>query len=977
VARYLANGTLDSSFGNGGKTRINFAAADTARDVVIQPDGKILIVGGVSGLAEVGKGDWFHRFLENDWGLVRLTSDGKLDKSFGNGGKVTTNFSGTDWAEAVALQNDGKIVVVGNGGDDFGVARYLSNGQLDTSFGEGGKIRVNFAGVDTARDVVIQRDGKIIVVGAANNEMDFGVMKLLSNGKLDTSFGEGGKIKTNFSGVDWAEAVGLQSDGKIVVAGRGGDDFAVARYLTNGKLDTSFGDRGKTRVNFAAVDTARDVAIQLDGKILVVGGASGQTFHPGLGYVENDFGMMRLTASGKLDTSFGDRGKVRTNFSGTDWAEAVTIQADGKIVVVGSGGDDLAIARYRGTSVSTEDPGGPPANDTDPDGTNPDPVDPPTEESPDSGDEGGNSGETDSPGNGGEDTDSDPADSPTEENPDSEDEGGNSGNTDTTGGAPEWLKSDGVGSVQIFGTEGNDRLVVTKKNGVVVFSFNGETLGVSHKVSRIVFGGEKGADYFENRTNIASEVYGGEGDDTLIGGAGNDRLYGQDGDDTMKGQGGNDHIEGGLGSDKLYGGAGNDELVAKDGTYGNDIIEGGAGKDAVVDDPAPDPVPEATLVKGRLAIQGSTRADNVTVGLVGKEVIVSFNGRQERFVAASVKSIDFRGGKGNDRFTNQTSIASAIYGDQGNDTLFGGGGNDVLDGGAGNDRLEGGGGHDKLYGQQGADTLIGGTGNDLLEGGSENDRIYGQDGNDTLRGQGGNDRVVGGAGDDAVSGGDGNDRVEGGVGNDKLWGDDGNDVLLGQDGNDVLYGGQGNDSLLGGTDNDLLEGGSGNDKLDGQDGNDTLRGQRGDDRVIGGTGDDALSGGEGNDRVEGGIGNDTLWGDAGNDVLLGQQGVDVLYGGQGADHMQGGQGDDTLLGGEGRDEMFGQDGNDKLYGGAGNDRLEGGDGDDLLNGEEGDDVAYGNRGRDEFFAGLGNDNLFGGLGIDVFHNAKKREIKQR
>jgi uncharacterized delta-60 repeat protein len=357
VARYLANGKLDTSFGNAGWTRINFAGVDTARDVLIQPDGKIVVVGGVKGLAEVGKYTDYWRWLENDIGLVRLTSTGKLDTSFGTGGKVVTNISGTDWAEAVALQSDGKIVVVGSGGNDFVAVRYTRDGKLDTSFGTGGKTRVNFAGVDVARDVVIQRDGKILIVGAANNEEDFGLARLTSTGKLDTSFGDGGRVRTNISGTDWAEAVALQPDGKIVVVGRASNDFGVVRYHSNGKLDTSFAAGGKLRVNFSGVDTARDVVIQPNGKIVVVGGVGGKTTDrprevvvPGIGFVENDIGLLRLTSTGKLDTSFGDGGKVKTNISGTDWAEAVALQSDGKIVVVGNGSSshDMAIVRYHG-----------------------------------------------------------------------------------------------------------------------------------------------------------------------------------------------------------------------------------------------------------------------------------------------------------------------------------------------------------------------------------------------------------------------------------------------------------------------------------------------------------------------------------------------------------------------------------------------------------------------------------------------------
>ena len=115
-------------------------------------------------------------------------SEQNVDSSFVDGdGQVRTNFSGTDFAESVAVQDDGKLVVVGGGGADFGVARYLANGQLDQSFADGGKARINFGAVDSARDVLIQPDGKILVVGAANNERDFGLLRLNTDCLLYTS----------------------------------------------------------------------------------------------------------------------------------------------------------------------------------------------------------------------------------------------------------------------------------------------------------------------------------------------------------------------------------------------------------------------------------------------------------------------------------------------------------------------------------------------------------------------------------------------------------------------------------------------------------------------------------------------------------------------------------------------------------------------------------------------------------------------
>lgn len=149
-------------------------------------------------------------------------SDGSPDESFSKDGKTQTNFSGSDFAKSVAIDATGRTIVVGNGGEDFAVARYLADGKLDRSFGKEGKVRINFAGVDTANDVVILKDGRILVVGGANNEQDFGMAMLKADGSLDKSFGVGGRVLTNFSGTDYAEAVAIDNAGRIIVVGNGG-----------------------------------------------------------------------------------------------------------------------------------------------------------------------------------------------------------------------------------------------------------------------------------------------------------------------------------------------------------------------------------------------------------------------------------------------------------------------------------------------------------------------------------------------------------------------------------------------------------------------------------------------------------------------------------------------------------------------------------------------------------------------------------
>ncbi len=337
---------LDTTFGTGGKVTTNSASSsEEARAVVIQPDGKIVAVGHQS----AGFG--------SDFVVMRYNTDGSPDTSFsGDGMASTTILSGEDTAYAVALQPDGKIVVAGqtvNGmGGDLAVVRYNPDGSLDTSLdGDGIATTSIVSGYDLAFAVAIQPDGKIVAAGSATtgSDSDFVIVRFNPNGSLDTSFDTDGKVTTSFSeGIDEAYAVAIQSDGKIVAVGyaslQSGLDFAIARYNTNGSLDTSFDTDGKVTTGiFDSSDQAQAVAIQPDGKIVV----AGQTFTNGV----LSFALARYHKNGSLDTSFDTDGKTSTAILGNnDVAFAVAVQPDGKIVAAGSAGTgtefDFGVARY-------------------------------------------------------------------------------------------------------------------------------------------------------------------------------------------------------------------------------------------------------------------------------------------------------------------------------------------------------------------------------------------------------------------------------------------------------------------------------------------------------------------------------------------------------------------------------------------------------------------------------------------------------
>jgi uncharacterized delta-60 repeat protein len=347
LARYDSNGSLDPSFSGDGRQTTDFTERDEAKGVALQGDGKILAVGGSGGIF-------------GDFALARYNPNGSLDPGFSGDGKQTTNFGDRDEANGVALQANGKIVTVGIGsptGGDFALARYNPDGSLDPSFsGDGKQDETDFGGDSDEANGVALQGAKIIAVGFGGdggNDGDFALARYNSDGSLDTNFSRDGKQTTNFGGDDGATGVALQGDGKIVAVGAtgggGGGDFALARYNPNGTLDTSFSGDGKQTTDFGDLDGATGVALQGNGKIVVVG-VTGQE-DPG-GSNSGDFALARYNPNGSVDTSFSGDGKQTTDFGGTngDKALALTLQNDGKIIAVGRDGlgseSSWALARY-------------------------------------------------------------------------------------------------------------------------------------------------------------------------------------------------------------------------------------------------------------------------------------------------------------------------------------------------------------------------------------------------------------------------------------------------------------------------------------------------------------------------------------------------------------------------------------------------------------------------------------------------------
>lgn len=346
---HAAPGDLDFGFGKSGRLTTDFGSVnDQASAMVIQPDNKIVVVGAATGTADL------------DFAVARYFPDGGPDFSFGTQGRTTTHFgAGNDSARAVVLQSDGKIIVAGPAHDatglHLGLVRYTANGTLDTTFGNGGKVVAAIGSVDSANAVALQSDGKIIVAGftSGGSFQDSVLARFNPNGTLDTTFGTTGSTATSLaSNNDEITAIVVLGDDSIQAVGHGIDgtfeDFILTRYTANGALDTGFGTNGVVVSDlFSSDDVARALAIQTDGKIVVAGSSSNGS--------NRGFAVARYSATGTLDATFGSSGRVMYQVGDNADANAIAIQNDGKLVLSGvvdsAGVNELAIARLTSTGL--------------------------------------------------------------------------------------------------------------------------------------------------------------------------------------------------------------------------------------------------------------------------------------------------------------------------------------------------------------------------------------------------------------------------------------------------------------------------------------------------------------------------------------------------------------------------------------------------------------------------------------------------
>jgi uncharacterized delta-60 repeat protein len=323
-----ANGTLDPTFGSGGKRVIDFGTDDeSVYGAALQPDGKIVLAGD-SRLQPAA---------------VRLKANGALDTSFDGDGRKLFSWGAIGRVTAVVVAPNGKILLGGFSGPEGGniqVARLNANGAFDATFGTGGIATVDFGATEFGEAMARQADGRILVAGRSSAGGAV-VARLRATGVLDPDFGSGGRV--TLPGGGSLSAVLVQPDRNVIVAGNvsGSAAMTVTRLKPDGSLDMTFGSAGTTSVAFGSLaNPLGGAARQPDGKIVIAG------------YTQDgeDVAVARLNTDGSLDATFGAGGKATVDFGAATFGNAVALAPNGRIVVAGqkTGGDDFAVARLRG-----------------------------------------------------------------------------------------------------------------------------------------------------------------------------------------------------------------------------------------------------------------------------------------------------------------------------------------------------------------------------------------------------------------------------------------------------------------------------------------------------------------------------------------------------------------------------------------------------------------------------------------------------
>ncbi len=757
VSAFGAASDLDGSFSTDGKQTVDFGDQDRATHVAPAPGDKIVLIGSTDA---TGSGDF---------AVSRLNADGTPDTTFDGEGRKSidsTQASSNDIGGGIVALDDGKIVVAGRGNlsKDFLVVKLNTDGTVDTSFIGGvsatpGRSIVSFGLDETVDDMIRQSDGKLVIVGGTNinDAGDFAILRLNADGSVDNTFSGDGKLTLNFGGNDEAVSVAQQSSGKIIVAGTGGaaGDMAVARLNTDGTLDTSFAAASS---GLAKVDF---------GGAETVGGMavqaddkvviSGSTSTSGGG----DQAVARLNADGTIDNSFSSDGKVIFGTATTgETALGAVVQQSGRIIVNGNGG---ATHDFIVTRLSSD------------------------------------------------------------------------GTVDTTFG---------LGGLAInFGGFEYDGDIAIRPDGRILLAGSTDVSDDGDQaVARLV-----------GDAVITPPPPDGQAPDTFIQ-SGVRNAYTSDSTPTFK-------------------------IAATEPARFLCVVDRGPTQDcSATFTPAELGVGEHQIAFS--AVDGANNIDpqaafaefSVAKAANAPECPADSSGRRSHAATIWVGT-KYQNGKtvyatdGADRILGshfykdpQHPFAGDFYGDDiqalgGDDLICSNGGTDTIHAGPGNDKIGNGsfaavtdtdppeaiGADASLwYGEEGADQLSSAYGNDRLYGGEGRDyffasygrdRLFGGDGNDRMFGAGDADRLFGGDGRDYIEGNAGKDYIRGNVGADELRGDGqlssggaggittwyGSHLGFGSDpGRDDVRGDQGKDILVGGPLPDRLEGGPDRDRCDGE-----------------------------------------------------------------------------------------------------------------------------------------------------------------
>lgn len=886
VARYNTNGGLDTSFGGDGLVTTDFGGDDYGRSITLQSNGKIL-VGGDSEV--VGIYD-----TRSDLAIARYNIDGSLDTSFSGDGKLITYSDEYQRGHSITVQSNGQILLVGetsqgdngyigpNAWDNYVVARYSASGLLDNSLFFSGE----FDGYSSAAtDVILQSDGKFIIAGGIySNDSGAGLARYASNGQIDATFSRSsysGELTTSSATI--GNSVTLQSDGKILLAGSKGNDFALLRFTAAGELDTSFSGDGALVTDFGGTDSGRDVLVQADGKI-IVGGYSG-----------DDFAVVRYTADGEIDYDFAGGGTI-TDLGGIDKGYSMALQADGKLLLAGyttgsNGKKDFAIVRY----------------DT--------------------------NGELDSSFSGA--INHAPTGSVTIS--------GTAAQGSTLRARSTLADEDGLGTLN-YQWLANGAVI----NGATASSFTLTSAQVGKTISvKVGYTDNKGVvesaissvtssvivPQVTNSTPSGSVTIAGAASQGQILTASN-TLSDDDGMGAVRYQwlANGRAISGATSSTFTLTASEVGKTISVKASYtdskgtAESVTSSVTGAVTVAQDPG---ILFTNTEMLTTTESGGTAAFQVALRAVPRsDVTLTFtisDASEGKFqsTGAATATVKFTANNWNtpqtvtlvgvDDLTNDSDMAYVIStrvssNDLRYDGMRSGSGMPIRNIAVFNEDDDA---PDEQYGDAGGVIAA-----DLLMGGNGASDLYGLNGRDELHGGNGNDRLYGGNGDDALYGDADNDELEGDQGNDKLYGNIGNDTLTGGTGKDSLYGGDGNDVLDGSSDRDFMDGGNGADTYYVDNIGDVVRDTGTDNAkdVLYVTaylqGGYVLGAGIDNAVLAALANNASLTGNAGKNVLTGNASANALKGGAGVDTLNGGAGDDTLIGGAGKDVLSGGAGND-------------------------------------------------------------------